>query len=285
MAHQHSDEVVNTTKQYYDSEDADNFYYQLWGGEDLHVGVYDKREDTIDAVREASTRAVKKMTDLLQSTTTLDKETKVLDIGSGYGGTARYFARNFGCTVDCLNLSDKENERNKQKNKEQGLDSKLSVYGGNFEALPFSDGVYDIVICEDSLLHSANKQKVLEEVDRVLRKGGHFIFTDPMQADDVPEGVLDPVLKRIHLDSMGSVKKYREMAKKIGWKEVQVVQMPEQIPNHYGSVRNVLQNKYDSLKGTISTDYMDKMLEGLKHWVEKGTNGHLNWGYLHFQKQ
>lgn len=285
MSQDHGTKVVDTTKQYYDSEDADNFYYKLWGGEDLHVGVYDERKDTVDAVREASIRAVEKMIGLLQKATKVTAETKVLDIGSGYGGTARYFAKHCGCHVDCLNLSDKENERNRQKNKEQRLEDKVSVYGGNFEELPFSDGVYDVVICEDSLLHSANKQKVLEEVKRVLKNGGHFIFTDPMQADEVPEGVLDPVLQRIHLDSMGSIKKYREIAKLLGLKEVQVVELPEQIPRHYGSVRSVLQKNYESLKGSISTDYMDRMLTGLGHWVEKGEQGHLNWGYLHFQKQ
>ena len=32
--------VVDTTRDYYDSPDADNFYFHVWGGEDIHVGIY-----------------------------------------------------------------------------------------------------------------------------------------------------------------------------------------------------------------------------------------------------
>ena len=31
--------VVKTAQEYYDSDDADNFYYHVWGGEDIHVGL------------------------------------------------------------------------------------------------------------------------------------------------------------------------------------------------------------------------------------------------------
>lgn len=270
--------VVQTTKDYYDSENADNFYYHVWGGEDIHVGLYTKQGEP---VRDASARGVRKMGELLND---VDQNTRMLDIGAGYGGTARYFAKTYGCQVDCLNLSEKENERNIEKNKAQGLDDKVKVYGGNFEELPFKPETYDVVISQDSLLHSANKKKVLQEVDRVLRKGGKFLFTDPMQANQVPAGVLDPVLERIHLDSMGSVAKYREIAKGLNWKELQVVEMPEQLVNHYSSIRQYLRENYESLKDKISTDYMDRMIAGLGHWVEQGRAGHLNWGYLLFQK-
>lgn len=274
-----SQEVVDTTKNYYDSEDADNFYYNVWGGEDIHVGLYNEIGESI---YEASQRSVEKMTELIKDR--VDESTRLVDVGAGYGGTARYFAKKFGCHVDCLNLSEKENDLNKQKNQELGYEKLVDVYGGNFEALPFSDDSYEVAIAQDALLHSGNKKKVLEEVDRVLKSGGDFIFTDPMQADDCPEGVLKPVLERIHLDSMGSVAKYRQMAKELGWEEVQVVEMPEQLVNHYSSVRKLLREKYEELKGTISTEYMDRMIEGLGHWVEKGENGYLNWGYIHFRK-
>ncbi|MFB6257686.1 MAG: methyltransferase domain-containing protein [Flavobacteriales bacterium] len=274
-----SQEVVDTTKNYYDSEDADNFYYNVWGGEDIHVGLYNEIGESI---YEASQRSVDKMTELIKDR--VDANTRVVDVGAGYGGTARYFADKFGCHVDCLNLSDKENDLNKEKNEKLGYQDLVDVYGGNFEALPFSDDSYELAIAQDALLHSGNKKKVLEEVDRVLKSGGDFIFTDPMQADDCPEGVLKPVLERIHLDSMGSVAKYREMAKELGWEEVRTEEMPEQLVNHYSSVRKLLREKYDELKGTISTEYMDRMIEGLGHWVEKGENGYLNWGYIHFHK-
>ncbi len=273
-----NEEVANIAKNYYDSEDADNFYFNIWGGEDIHVGWY---QSDSEPILDASHRTVEKMVEKLPQ---LTPESKVIDIGAGYGGSARYMAKTFGCQVECLNISEKENEKNIQKNKEQGLDHLINVYQGNFEEIPYKDETFDVVWCQDSILHSGNKKAVFQEVARVLKKGGHFIFTDPMQIDNCPEGVIDPVLKRIHLDSMGSVGKYREYAKDFGLQEVEVEEHPKLLPTHYGRVLEELKKNEDKLQGKVSQEYIDHMKEGLGHWVEKGNKGYLNWGILHFKK-
>lgn len=273
-----AEDLVKTTKDYYDSSDADEFYYHVWGGEDIHVGLYDPPNEDI---HNASMKTVKKMASMVH----IDNNTKVLDIGAGYGGAARYLAKNFQCHVTCLNLSDKENERNRDKNKDQGVDELIDVIGGNFEDLPLDDDTFDVVWCEDSILHSGNKSQVFNEVARVIKKGGDFIFTDPMQSDNCPEGVLQPVLDRIHLKEMGSVKKYRELAQKYELDEVEVLEYPHQLVNHYGNVLNTLTEKEEELKDKVSSDYVERMKNGLRHWVEAGKNNYLNWGILHFRKR
>jgi sarcosine/dimethylglycine N-methyltransferase len=32
-------EVVRTAREYYNSDDADAFYHNVWGGEDIHIGL------------------------------------------------------------------------------------------------------------------------------------------------------------------------------------------------------------------------------------------------------
>lgn len=271
--------LVETTKNYYDSSDADNFYHTIWGGEDIHVGIY-KSED--EEILKASNRTVETMVEMLPE---IKEDTSILDLGAGYGGAARYMAKKFGCKVECLNLSETENKRNEEKNREQGLDHLITVHGGNFESIPFPQDSYDIIWSEDSFLHSDNKEKIFEEVARVLKPGGHFIFTDPMQADDCPEDVLEPILKRIHLKEMGSVKKYRNLAAKNGMEEVAVDEMPEQLTNHYSSVRKQLIANEEKLKEVCSDEYRENMKNGLQHWVNGGNKGYLNWGILHFKKK
>ncbi len=51
----------------------------------------------------------------------------------------------------------------------------------------------------------------------MLRPGGELIFTDPMQADDVPDGVLQPVYDRLNLRDLGSMRFYREAAQALGF--------------------------------------------------------------------
>src|SRR5699024_6611413 len=117
-------------------------------------------------------------------------DSHVLDIGAGFGGSARYLARTYGCRVSCLNLSEVENERNRRMNEEQGLSDLIDVVDGSFEDLPYEDNHFDVVWSQDAMLHSGDRVRVLEEVDRVLKPRGDFVFTDPMAADNCDRAAL-----------------------------------------------------------------------------------------------
>jgi sarcosine/dimethylglycine N-methyltransferase len=209
---------------------------------------------------------------------------RVLDMGSGYGGAARHLARSFGCSITALNLSEIENTRAREMNKEQGLDDRIDVLDGTFEDVPLPDASCDLVWSQDAILHSGRRGRVIAEAARVLRPGGALIMTDPMQADDCPGGVLQPVLDRIHLSSLGSVAFYRAEAARNGLREAAVIAMPEQLTRHYSRVREELEHQRERLGGRISEDYIARMSAGLGHWIDAGRAGHLNWGILHFRK-
>ncbi|SVD12184.1 uncharacterized protein METZ01_LOCUS365038, partial [marine metagenome] len=190
-------DVVQTARDYYNSADADNFYSTIWGGEDIHVGLYRAATDTI---AEASRRTVERLAKRMQP---LYNAMHVLDMGSGYGGTARYLAQTFGCKITGLNLSEVENRRARQLNEDMGLEGAIDIVEGNFEAVDAPDASYHAVCSQDAFLHSGHRASVVSEAARVLKTGGLFVFTDIMQADDCPQWVLQPILDRIHLSSLG----------------------------------------------------------------------------------
>jgi sarcosine/dimethylglycine N-methyltransferase len=170
-------------------------------------------------------------------------------------------------------------------NKEQELDHLVTVDDGSFEDLPYPDYSFDVVWSQDAILHSGNREQVLKEVARVLKSGGDFVFTDPMQTDDCPEGVLQPILDRIHLESLGSPGFYRKSAKKYGLKEMEFEEHTSQLPTHYGKVLKETEKQDANLSGVVSQQYIDNMKQGLSHWVEGGNNGYLTWGIFHFRKE
>ena len=270
--------AVATAREYYNSDDADTFYHRVWGGEDIHVGLYESDDEPIF---DASRRTVAHMGDLLGE---LSPDTHILDMGAGYGGSARYLASAFGCRVVALNLSEVENERNREKTRAHHLDKLIEVVDGSFESVPYPDASFDVVWSQDAILHSGNRRQVIKEVARLLKPGGVFIFTDPMQTDDCPEGVLEPILARIHLDTLGSPSFYREACAAEGLEEIGFEEHAEQLPRHYGRVLRETEAKEDSLKGEISEEYIERMKKGLGHWIEGGRNGHLTWGIFRFRK-
>jgi sarcosine/dimethylglycine N-methyltransferase len=165
-----------------------------------------------------------------------------------------------------------------------GLTDLIDVYDASFEKAPLADSDFDHVWSQDSLLHAGNREAVLDEVDRILKPGGSFIFTDPMQADNCPEGVLQPVLDRLHLETLGSIAWYRDEARKRGWTEAGVHDLTPQLIAHYTRVRSNLAERRKELAGKISDAYLDRMIQGLGHWVDAGSNGYLAWGILQFRK-
>jgi sarcosine/dimethylglycine N-methyltransferase len=274
--------AARTAEDYYDSPDADAFYEAVWGGEDIHVGLYETPDENI---KDASARTVREMAGRLPD---LTPETGVLDLGAGYGGAARYLARTHGCHVTCLNLSGKENARNRVLNEAQGLVDKIEVVHGSFEDIPFEDGLFDVVWSQDAILHSGARSRVIGEAARVLRPGGHLIFTDPMQTDTVEteadRQALQPIYERIHLPDLGSISFYREVAKQAGLEEVAIDARPDQLRNHYNQVRNVLTEERETLSRRISPEYIDRMIAGLKHWVDGADAGRLTWAIMQFKK-
>ena len=270
--------AVSTARDYYNSDDADRFYLHVWGGEDIHIGLYESDEEPIF---DASRRTVAHMPDLLGE---LAPRQRVLDLGAGYGGAARYLAGTFGCSVVALNLSEVENARNRENNRAQQLDHLIDVVDGSFEEVPFEDGYFDVVWSQDAFLHSGDRAQVIREAARVLKPGGIFIFTDPMQTDDCPEGVLQPILDRIHLETLGSPDFYREQCAQAGLLEIGFEDHTPQLARHYGRVLRETKRLQPELEEIISRDYIERMKRGLQHWVDGGRSGYLCWGIFRFRK-
>lgn len=271
-------DVRDVAEDYYDSDDADTFYSVVWGGQDLHVGVY----DTTREIAEASDVTVDTMAEMLPNK---GPDCRILDIGAGYGGAMRRVVNAHGGSAACLNISEIQNDTNRLRNRQQGMTDRIGVVHGVFEDIPEPNASFDVVWSQDAILHSDQRQKVLSEVDRVLKPGGYFIFTDPMQADDADPAQLQPVYDRLQLNSLGSFRFYREAAEALGFETVEQREMTIQLRTHYDRVREDLITNYEKLRESgASAEYLDKMIVGLQNWVKSADAGQLAWGIQLFRK-
>ena len=270
-------DIRDVTEDYYDSDDADTFYSTIWGGEDLHVGVYETTHD----IRAASDATV----DLMATKVDIGKGDRVIDLGAGYGGSMRRLVKKTGAEAVCLNISETQNDRNRVLTRRAGLSDKISVRHGVFEDVPEADASFDVVWSQDSILHSDQRAKVMQEAYRVLKPGGTLIFTDPCQADDVAPGVLQPVYNRLKLNDLGSRRFYREAAEGAGLTLVEQEERTADLRTHYARILEELNANYDKLRdGGVSAAYLDNMATGLEHWVKAADSGNLWWGIQIFRK-
>ena len=106
--------------------------------------------------------------DLVRSHVT--PESRVLDLGCGRGGVVELFWREVslaaGLDPDASSLAEHRSHG-------------LPVIRGRGEQLPFAAESFDLVVSVWVLEHLRDPRVVLDEVRRVLRPGGHFVFLTP----------------------------------------------------------------------------------------------------------
>ena len=98
------------------------------------------------------------------------KGKKVLDLGCGTGIYTKILKRK-GAKVQAIDISPKMIEIAKQY--VRGVDFKI----GTVYNLPYKSGSFDIVLASLVVHYFANLDAAFEEVRRVLKKGGFFIFS------------------------------------------------------------------------------------------------------------
>ncbi len=115
----------------------------------------------------------------------------VLDLGSGAGIDLLLAAKLVGPTGKALgvDMTDDMLEHARRTAAAAGLDN-VEVRKGIIEELPVESGTVDWVISNCVINLSPEKQRVFNEVARVLRPGGRMLVSD-IVAEDLPEWVLE----------------------------------------------------------------------------------------------
>ena len=108
----------------------------------------------------------------------LTEESRVLDVGCGIGGPARYLAHTYGCRVDGFDLTPELIETARVLTKRCKLADRVKLRLGNALDLPYSDQTFDVVWCQNVSMNIADKAAFLAGVYRVLKPGGLFTSTE-----------------------------------------------------------------------------------------------------------
>ena len=99
---------------------------------------------------------------------------RVLDIGGGIGGPARWLAARFGCHVTSLDLTPEFCRAAEALNAATGLSERVRVVEGGATDLPLGAGEFDRAYSENVAMNVADKLRFYSEARRVLRPGGVF---------------------------------------------------------------------------------------------------------------
>ncbi len=121
----------------------------------------------------------------------VDARKHVLDVGSGVGGPSRCIAREFGCRVTGVDLTDEYCRVATMLAERIGLSQLVSYRQGNALDLPLPDGVFDVVWTQHVAMNIPDKATLYREMYRVLKPGGALAIYDILSGPAGP--VLFPV--------------------------------------------------------------------------------------------
>lgn len=137
---------------------------------------------------------------------------KVLDVGSGLGGSAFYMAQHYGCHVVGVDLSSNmvrmcrdHIERLRTEGVKCELTGELvadmiTIHEGNIFEIALTEAPFDAAYSRDCIIHIGDKPTLFKRIFDFLRPGGRLLITDYAVSDPTvkphSQGLLDYIADR-----------------------------------------------------------------------------------------
>jgi len=141
----------------------------------------------------------------------------VLDVGSGIGGPARFFAETHGCHVTGLDLTEEFVRVAAELTRRCGLSDLVSFKQGSALDLPFDAGTFDAATLIHVGMNIADKAMLFENVRRVLKPGALFGVYEVMRAGEGELPYPMPWAQTVETSFVEPPETYRRLLKGAGF--------------------------------------------------------------------
>lgn len=111
---------------------------------------------------------------------------RLVDIGCGVGGPARYLAERFDCHVEGLDITEPFVVAANHLSRLTGMQDRVTVRLGDGHSLPYPDQAFDGGYSQHVTMNVADRDRFFGEAVRVLKPGAFFALTEHGQGDGGP---------------------------------------------------------------------------------------------------
>jgi ubiquinone/menaquinone biosynthesis C-methylase UbiE len=143
---------------------------------------------------------------------------RVLDVGSGIGGPARYFAAEHQCKVTGIDLTEEFVQVARALTRRTKLDHLVEFVQANALHLGFQAGTFDRAYMIHVGMNIADKAGLFREVRRVLKHGGMFAIFDILRVGDGEIAYPVPWALSEETSFVTHVKSYRDTLEGVGFR-------------------------------------------------------------------
>ncbi len=146
---------------------------------------------------------------------------RLLDVGSGLGGPARYFAAEHGCRVTGIDLTEEFVRVAGSLTRRTKLDGLAEFRQGSALELPFERGTFDRAYMIHVGMNIADKAGIFREVRRVLKAAGLFTVFDILRTGDGAIRYPVPWALSEETSFVAKVEDYRDALQNAGFRVAQ----------------------------------------------------------------
>lgn len=210
------------------------FDYVLWGSK--HFGFYPTGKTNVTE-KEAQIF----LQNLVAKNLDLKENQLVLDAGCGQGVVSTYLAKKYGAKIFGITIVPFEVKRAQEQARALGVYDKTQYQIMDYSATDFPNNHFDAVYTTETLSHSPDISKTLQEFFRVLKPGGNIAFFEYTLAPDEKFSAWEMKMLNIVIEgsAMMGLKDFRhnqftEVVKNAGFENVKEQNITENMrPSFY----------------------------------------------------
>jgi SAM-dependent methyltransferase len=150
----------------------------------------------------------------------LGPTSRVLDVGAGVGGPARFLAHATGCHVTALELQRGLHEVGVDLTRRAGLETLVTHACGDALSYPLADRGFDAVISFLAVLHIPDRPFLMQKLARSLRQGGRCYIEDLCRRAPFSAADLVDVQDIVHGVAVTSIEQYAGDLAQAGFVEI-----------------------------------------------------------------
>jgi SAM-dependent methyltransferase len=181
----------------------------FWRG--FHWGLFTDPDD-LDCDPARYYAAAEAMTDAVVTAARITENSRVLDVGCGFGGTLDHILGRYpGCQLAGVNVDEQQLIQARELLAEYGVksDRPIPFITADGCTLPVKTGSIDHVLAVECIFHFPSRRRFFKETTRVLKPGGTLALTEFVAG----EGSLHAIITRTARSGLGDNSWYGHQAK------------------------------------------------------------------------
>lgn len=256
---------------------AEKKWQEIAWGEHLHMGLYEGERDTRQ-------QAMMRATAMMAQDLPLNPGSAVLEVACGTGQAARHLATQYGCRVHATNIDEKQLELGRRLTEQSGLQALVTFGWGDFHNLDDEDESLDLWWCQEALVHSSDKERVLKEAFRVLTSGGIAVLSDLVVTDDIEPEVRARIYSRIPTQTIWTREQYAGAIRGIGFEVLKFDDWSENVARSYDEAREILSAREQELREYVPEEVYNETIRLYDLWVDRAESGQIGWVHYRLKK-